>query len=122
MPGVELRTLEAGTIVVEAIGAHLKLDMRDYWQPDNAFFALTRDKAAINAMLRHADGKRFADGNVAAPGKTQKKIIRDFLAGEGRKKVEGWLPRHMGFPFGPHTKSGGVRLSDSTDRIKSLVS
>lgn len=119
---VMAETLEAGTGVVEAIGAHLKVDMRDYWQPDDAFFALIRDKAAINAMLRHVGGKRVADGNVTAPAKTQKKIIRDFLAGEGRKKVEGWLPRHMEFPFKPYTKSGGGRLSDNTIRIKSLVS
>ena len=119
---VMAETLEAGTGVVEAIGTHLKLDMRDYWQPDDAFFALIRDKAAINAMLRHVGGKRVADGNVTAPAKTQKKIIRDFLAGEGRKKVEGWQPRYMAFPFKPYTKSGGGRLSDNTTRIKSLVS
>ena len=119
---VMAETLEAGTGVVEAIGTHLKVDMRDYWQPDDAFFALMRDKAAINAMLRHVGGKRVADCNVAAPAKTQKKIIRDFLAGEGRKKVEGWLPRYMVFPFKSYTKSGGGRLSDNAPRIKALVS
>ena len=119
---VMAETLEAGTCVVEAIGTHLDVDMRDYWQPDNAFFALIRDKAAINAMLRHVGGKRIADGNVTAPAKTQKKVIRDLLVGEGRKKVEGWLPHYMAFPFKPYTRSGGGRLSDHTARIKSLVS
>ena len=30
--------------------------------------------------------------------KVQKKIIGDCLSGEGRPKVDGWLPRYMAFP------------------------
>ncbi|WP_420346518.1 ParB/RepB/Spo0J family partition protein [Pelagibius sp.] len=115
-------TLEAGTGVVEALGAYLKVDMRDYWQPDDAFFDLLRDKAAVNAILRHIGGKAVADANVTATTKVQKKIIRDFISGDGRKKAEGWLPRYMEFPFKSYTKGGGGRLSDNTARIKSFVS
>ena len=119
---VMAETLEAGTAVVEALGTHLKVDMRDYWQVDDAFFDLLRDKAAVNAMLRHIGGKRVADANVTATTKVQKKIIRDFIAGDGRKKVEGWQPHYMAFPFKAYTKGGGGRLSDNTARIKSLIS
>ena len=119
---VMAETLEAGTCVVEMLGAHLKLDMRDYWQPDDAFFDLLRDKAAINAMLRHISGKRVADGNVTTAAKAQKKIVRDFITGDTREKVEGWQPRYMEFPFKAYTKGGGGRLTDNTARIKSLVS
>ncbi len=108
--------------VVEALGTHLKVDMADYWQPDDAFFDLLRDKAAVNAMLRHIGGKTVADANVAATTKVQKKIIRDFISGDGRKKVEGWLPHYMAFPFKAYTKGGGGRLTDNTARIKSLIS
>lgn len=119
---VMAETLEAGTGVVEAVGTHLKVDMRDYWQPDDAFFDLLRNKAAVNAMLRHIGGKAVADANVTATTKVQKKIVRDFIAGDGRKRVEDWLPRYMKFPFKSYTKGGGGRLTDNTARIKPFVS
>lgn len=119
---VMAETLQAGSAVVEALGTHLKVDMRDYWQADDAFFDLLRDKAAVNAMVRHIGGKRVADANVTATTKVQKEIIRDFLTGDGRKKAEGWQPRYMEFPFKAYTKDGGGRLSDNTARIKSFFS
>jgi ParB family chromosome partitioning protein len=119
---VMAETLESGTAVVEALGTHLKVDMRDYWQADDAFFDLLRNKAAVNAMLRHIGGKAVADANVSATTKVQKKIVRDFITGDGRKKAEGWLPRYMEFPFKAYTKAGGGRLTDNTARIKSFVS
>ena len=119
---VMAETLESGTAVVEALGTHLKVDTRDYWEADDAFFDLLRNKAAVNAMLRHIGGKAVADANVSATTKVQKKIVRDFITGDGRKKVEGWLPRYMEFPFRAYTKGGGGKLTDNTARIKSLVS
>lgn len=118
---VMAETLEAGTAVVEAVGTHLEVGMGDYWQPDDAFFDLLRDKAAINAMLRHIGGRAVSDANITATAKVQKKIVRDFLAGDGRKKAEGWLPRYMEFPFKAYTRGGGGRLSDNTARIKPLI-
>ncbi|PHS08475.1 MAG: chromosome partitioning protein ParB [Blastopirellula sp.] len=115
-------TLQSGTSVVEALGCHLKVDMADHWKPDEAFFSLLRDKSAINAMLRHIGGKQVADGNVTATAKTQKNIIQDFLKGESRKKVEGWLPHYMQFPFKSYIKGRGGRLSDNLARTKSLIS
>lgn len=119
---VMAETLETGTGVVEVLGTHLTVDMRDYWEPDDAFFDLLRDKAAVNAMLRHIGGKAVADANVTATTKVQKKIIRDFITGDGRKKAEGWLPHYMEFPFKAYTKGGGGRLTDNTALIKPLVS
>ena len=119
---VMAETLQSGTAVVELLGQQLNVDMRDWWEPDDAFFDLLRNKAAVNAMVRHIGGKRVADGNVTATTKAQKKIVRDFLGGDGRQEVEGWLPRYMEFPFKAYTKGGGGRLSDNTDRIKSLMS
>ncbi len=113
--------MPARTSVVEALGYHLKVDMVDYWKPDETFFTLLRDKSAINTMLRHIGGKKVADGNVAATAKIQKNIILDFLKGETRKKVEGWLPNYMQFPFKAYTKGRGGRLSDNLARIKSLM-
>ena len=119
---VMAETLESGTAVVEALGTYLKVNMRGYWQADDAFFDLLRNKAAVNAMLSHIGGKAVADANVTATTKVQTKIVRDFITGDGRKKAEGWLPRYMEFPFKAYTKGGGGRLTDNTVRIKSLVS
>lgn len=118
---VMAETLEVGTSMVEALGCHFKIDMADCWQPDEIFFDLLRDKTAVNAMLRHIGGKHVADGNLTATAKAQKNIIKDFLSGEGRKRVNGWLPYYMKFPFKAYTKAGGGRLSDNLARIKSLI-
>jgi len=113
--------LEAGSGTVEALGAHLNVDMRDYWHPDAAFFDLLRDKAAINAMLAEIGGKEVAEGNLTITAKVQKKIIGDFVTGEGRPKVEGWLPGYMEFPFRAYTEGGGGRLSADAARIAGLL-
>lgn len=93
-------SLAAGSAVVEALGAHLKVDAARHWTPDDAFFDLIRDKATVNAMLAEVAGKAVADANVAEKAKTQKQIIKDALAGaNGRTKVEDWLPGYLAFPF-----------------------
>jgi len=117
---VMAETLQSGTCVVEQIGCHLNVDMGAVWEPDDAFFDLIRDKAAINAMLKHIGGKAVADGNVSATAKVQKKIVRDFLTGEGRERKEGWLPKYMAFPFAAYTKAGAGRLTDNARRAKQL--
>ncbi len=97
-------TLASGSAVVEAVGVYLGLDMANWWQPDDAFFDLIRDRQVVNAMLREVAGKKVADGNIAEKVKAQKGIIRDCLAGEnGRKKVEGWTPKWLRFPAASYT-------------------
>lgn len=119
---VMAETLAAGTGVVEAIGNHLSVNMGDYWEPDDVFLELVRDKAVISAILREVAGKRVADGNVTATGKAKKQIIRDYLSGEnGRECVEGWLPRYMTFPFRAYTKNGGIGIAAAWDRVKRLL-
>lgn len=118
---VMAETLEAGSAVVEAVGNHLAVDAGEHWQPDDAFFDMIRDKAIINAMLAEVAGKRVADGNVAEKAKTQKKIIRDCLAGaNGRAKVEGWLPGWLAFPVRACTENGTLRTADEWARVRGL--
>lgn len=101
---VMAETLEAQSGMVEALGAMLGTDMRNWWKPDDSFFDLMRDKEAINAMVREVAGDMTADAHVAATAKVQKKIITDCLSGEnGRAKVESWLPRYMAFPATGYT-------------------
>lgn len=118
---VMAETLEAGSAVIEALGNHLHVDIGAWWQPDDAFFDLLRDKEIANSMLADLGGKHVADGNVAEKVKTQKKIIRDFLSGENsRQKVETWLPRWMKFPAESYTKRGGFRAADQWARVQPL--
>ncbi len=111
-------TLQSGAPLIEMLGGKLSIDMRKCWQPDDAFFALLRDKAAINAMLKHIGGKHVADSNVSATAKVQKQIINDFVTGNGRKKAQNWLPHYMAFPFKAYTKAGAGDLSTAADQAK----
>jgi len=118
---VMAESLDCDGPVFEALGAHLAIDMADYWEPDDVFFDLLRDKTAINAMLREVGGKHTADANLSATAKVQKGIIRDYLTGEGRTRVEGWLPRYMQFPFKQYCKGRGGRLADNARRVQGLI-
>ena len=78
---VMAETLEAHGGIVDTLGALLSTDMRNWWAPDETFFDLLRDKAAINAMVRELAGDMAADANVSATAKVQKKILLDCLNG-----------------------------------------
>lgn len=103
-------TLDAGSPLVDALGAELKVDMAPVWQADDAFFELVRDKEVLREMMAEVAGKSIAAANAGEKGKTMTKIIRAHLDGdEGRAKVEGWVPRWMAFPPAYYTARGGVR-------------
>lgn len=119
---VMAETLEAHSDAVETLGAQFGTDMRLWWQPDEAFFDLLRDKEAINAIVREVGGDNTADAHVSSTAKLQKKIVTDCLKGEGRTKVEGWLPRYMQFPqagytsrFAPAERTPVVNADDDAD-------
>jgi ParB family chromosome partitioning protein len=100
---VMAETLEAHSAMVETLGTMFAIDMRCWWTPDAAFFDLMRDKEALTAMVREVAGDVTADAHVASTAKMQKKIVADCLKGEGRPKVEGWMPRYMAFPATGYT-------------------
>ena len=102
---VMAESLEAGSDEVEAAGAWLKVDVGRFWSPDEAFFALIRDRETVNALLREVGGKKVADGNLTEKVKTQKGILRDLVEGtNGRAKAEGWIPKWMAFPAQAYTR------------------
>lgn len=113
------RSLQAGSDVVDAAGAHLAVDARAHWHPDAAFFDLIRDRATLNAILAEVAGEAVARANVAEKAKTQKQIVRDCLMGSnGRVKVEGWLPGWLEFPFrsyGDQPAAAGVDDAETED-------
>jgi ParB family chromosome partitioning protein len=114
-------TLAAGTGLVEAVGAHLKVDTAKTWTPEDAFFELIREKRVVNAMLAEVAGKAVADGNVAERLRTQKQIARDCFEGANdRPKMAGWLPCWMSFPARGYTDRGGLSHVDAWREIAHL--
>jgi len=110
---VMAETLTVGSAAVEAVGVHLNADAGAVWHPDDTFFDLLRDRAAVNAMVAEIAGKSVAKSNAGEKVKTQKEIIRDCLTGSnGRAKAEGWLPRWLMFPFKSYGK-GGSRIGQA---------
>jgi ParB family chromosome partitioning protein len=102
-------TLPAGSAAVEAVGAEVGIAMADWWQADEALFALLRDREVLGRMTAEVAGETVANANAGEKTKTLKRIIADHLGGvEGRDKVERWVPRWMQFPPSAYTERGGV--------------
>lgn len=113
-------SLSAGSPLVEAAGACLKPEVTRWWGADDIFLDLVRDRSAINAMLVDVAGREIADANVSETARVQRKIISDSLRGEGRAKVEGWVPRYMAFPPSPYDSAKTVQAATEWDAIKHL--
>ena len=115
-------TLEAGSVMVEALGQQLGVDMQSVWRADDAFLELVRDKESIQALLSEVAGPEVAAANAAETAKTQKIVLRDCLDGtNGRTKTENWLPRWLHFPATHYTERGGVGAVSRGEQISNLM-
>jgi ParB family chromosome partitioning protein len=103
-------SLEAGSMVVEAVGLYLGVDMAAMWQPDAAFFELIRDKAIVKALLADIGGEAVASANAGEKVKAQKQLVRDFIDGTNGRPQRAWLPRWLAFPPAAYTDRGGFRM------------
>jgi len=109
MAMVIAESIASGSAVVEAVGLHLGVAMKDWWQADAAFFELIRDREVLGAIVAEVAGDLIARSNRDEKGKTLKAIVSNHLDGaNGRVKVEDWVPRWMGFPPSAYTERGGV--------------
>lgn len=88
-------SLASGEDVVEALIQVIQPDMRDWWSPDDAFFAVVRDKAVINALLADIAGKRCADSMLTDTGTAQRTAIQNHLRGIAGTAQPNWRPRWM---------------------------
>jgi ParB family chromosome partitioning protein len=102
-------SLEAGSMVVEAVGLHVGVDMAALWQPDAAFFELIRDKVIVNALLADIGGEAVASANAGEKVKAQKQLVRDYIDGTNGRPQRAWLPRWLAFPPAAYTDRGGFR-------------
>jgi ParB family chromosome partitioning protein len=115
-------TLASGTGLIETIGLHLGVKMADYWAADDAFYALLRDREVLTEVLREVGGDTVAAAHAAEKGKTIKGVINDYvIGGNGRTKVEQWVPRWMAFPPSAYTQRGGVATVAAANRAAWLT-
>jgi ParB family chromosome partitioning protein len=113
-------SLEAGSGIVDILGAQIGVDMACAWQPDDAFFELLRSREVLVAMVAEVAGQETASANTNEKGKTLKAIIADCLAGQnGRVKVEGWVPKWLRFPAAAYCT---VAAADDTESESQTVS
>lgn len=102
-------TLALANAVIEAVGHEVSIDMATYWQADDAFFELLRDRDVLSAIVADIAGEDVAAANAKEKGKVLKQIAHDHLEGtNGRRKTEAWVPRWMAFPPSAYTARGGV--------------
>ena len=119
---VMAETLASGTGLIETIGLHLGVTMADYWVADDAFYSLIRDREVLTEVLREIGGATVAQAHAAEKGKTIKGVINDYLTGgNGRAKVEQWVPRWMAFPPSAYTQRGGVAMVAAANRAAWLA-
>jgi len=115
---VVAETLPCGSMLVEALGQSLDVDMGKHWNVDECFFSHLRDKGAINAILKETAGKAVADANITATAKVQKQLIRESLSAKSDTDAPEWQPRYMQFPMKSYTKQGGIAAMDEWKAVK----
>jgi ParB family chromosome partitioning protein len=113
-------TLCAGSALVEVAGFLVTPDVARWWEADDTFLDLVRDRVAVNAMLAVVAGADTAAANVSEATKVQRKIIRDCLNGEGRDKTEGWVPRYMAFPSQAYDVTKTLQAASDWEAVKDL--
>lgn len=102
-------TLVAGSAAVEALGIEIGVDLAAWWQADDAFLGLLRDREILGRLVADVAGEAVAAANAGEKVKTLRAIVADHLGGaNGRAKVDGWVPRWMAFPPSAYTPRGGV--------------
>src|SRR3546814_15989811 len=83
-------TMAAGSAAVEAVGQEIGVDMARYWQADDAFFSLIRDREVLTAIVAEVAGETVARANANEKAKTLKTLVANHLAGaDGRAKEIG---------------------------------
>lgn len=116
---VMAETLAVGSDMIEVLGPVLSVDMANYWQADQAFYDLLRDREVMTAILAEVGGTAVASANAKERGKVIKGVIADHLTGSNeRPKTDGWVPKWMAFPPAAYTDQGGVATVAAANRAR----
>jgi ParB family chromosome partitioning protein len=115
-------SLAAGGALTEAAGQLMEVDMDKWWRPDDAFFAMLRDKPAIQAMIAEVAGRQAASFSLKDTAKAQIETLRHCLAGTGgQKKAEHWKPRYFRFPMQSYTKRKGIAAIERGNAVRKII-
>jgi ParB family chromosome partitioning protein len=90
---VMAETLSVGSAVVDTVGVGAGLKPRDQWSPDETFYALLRDRDAVNGMLAEVANKKLADKSLTTKLKDQKAMLAKLVL-----ERPDWAPGWMRFP------------------------
>lgn len=122
LPVVMGETLSVGNAEVELLGQITGTDMRTCWNDTTVLPDLIRDKQLLAAVVAEVAGADVAEANAGTTAKVQRGILIDCLnGGNGRTKVEGWLPRWFAFPPSGYTERGGIGCVEQSERIAPLI-
>lgn len=113
-------TLEAGGSVVEAVLHVCEADPSRYWQPDEAFWTLVRDKRAINAMVEDIGSKPLADECRTDTAKVQKQQLTNRIDGIGCDPNSDWRPGWMSVPPRRYISDAPSSPADAWERVSRL--
>ncbi|WP_448664116.1 ParB/RepB/Spo0J family partition protein [Sphingomonas sp. CJ20] len=113
-------TLQAGSALIEVLGPLLGTDMAQVWTGDDTLLDMIRDREVLGTVLREVAGETVAKANEGATGKVMRRIVRDCLTGNGRAKVEGWVPKWIAFPPAAYTERGGVPTVNRAVQVAGL--
>lgn len=97
-----IESLSVHNPLIDGIAGMLGTDMSKYWQPDETFFALIRDKQVLNAMVSEYAGQTAAAEHITATAKTQRAILTACMDGTRKPADPDWMPRYMTFPQGSY--------------------
>lgn len=90
---VMAETLAVGSPVVDTVGVGAGIKPRDQWSPDETFYALLRDRDAVNGMLAEVANKKLADKCLTTKLKDQKAMLAKLVL-----ERPDWAPGWMRFP------------------------
>ncbi len=119
---VMAETLAVGSEIIETLGPVLAVNMASYWQADQAFYDLLRDREVMTAILAEVGGAMVANAKEKEKGKVIKGVIADCLTGNNeRPKLDDWVPKWMAFPPAAYTDRGGVATVAAATRARWLA-
>ena len=117
---VMAETLESGGPAVEAALHASATDPGTFWQPDEAFFDLLRDRRVTRSFLTETVSPEAAQKVETATLKAQKAQLVSALAARDGAKGDAWAPGWMQMPPARHVEGAACPPADAWARIAGL--
>lgn len=113
-------TLASGGPAVEAVLHACGTDPAEFWNPDEAFFDLLRDKRVMAAFIADAVSPEAAREAERETKKVQKALLAEALVARETSLDSAWMPGWMKVPPSRHIEGAASPPADAWDRIAGL--